>query len=416
MTKPSILRIAIIASSLFVICAAAFELPRAKAQNQQERGLKIGATRTEITSGRAKDVQLWAVLIGISRFKNGDISVGGVQIQNLKSAADDAQAIYEFLRSEEGGSFPDDHIILLKDEQATKAAVEKALAKLRESKPDDYFVTFIAAHGVLAQQFDTRQGKTVEIPYFVMYDTDPRDMITTALPMQVFEDSVRVIPAKKGLVLFDTCHSAGVQMAGRGGETTTRANSRLTDELKKNDSAGVGFIWAADQTEVSLEDTELTQGGGQGHGVFTYCLLEGLRGNADRAPADGIVTFSELKGYVRDRVPEMPKNSQHPGGNTTSIETNDIPLSAVPSSCANPNDCGSIVIRAPEMEAVNVAIDNQPSGIVSRKTELTRRVPSGDRTLEFTMGGAKHLRRTTIQPGKSKFVEVNLTFTQSDEE
>jgi uncharacterized caspase-like protein/tetratricopeptide (TPR) repeat protein len=418
MTRAFILRVAITMSLLFMICGLVFNSPRASAQDQQQRGLKvkIGATRTEMTSGRAKDVQLWAVLVGISRFKNGDQNVGGMQIQNLKSAADDAQAIYEFLRSEEGGSFPDDHIILLKDEQATKAAVENALAKLKESKPDDYFVTFIAAHGVLVPQFDTRQGKSVEVPYFVMYDTDPRDMIATALPMQAFEDSVRVIPAKKGLVLSDTCHSAGVQLAGRGGEASTRANSILTEALKKNDSAGVGYIWAADQTEVSLEDTDLTQGGGQGHGVFTYCLLEGLRGNADRAPADGIVTFAEIKSYVRDKVPDITNNTQHPGGNTTSIETNDIPLSAVPSSCKNPDDCGSLVIRAPEMEAVNVAIDDQPSGVVSKKTEMTRRLPGGDRTLAFTMGGVKQLRRATIQPGRSKFVEVNLTFTQSDEE
>ena len=417
MTKSSILRIAILASLLFTICAAAFDLPRAKAQDQKERALKVkkvGQTVTDTNAG--KEVNLWAVLIGISRFKNGDQNVGGMQIQNLRSAADDAQAIHEFLKSEEGGSFAEDHVILLKDEQATKSAVEKALAKLRESKPDDFFVTFIAAHGVLVPQFDTKLGRSIETPYFIMYDTDPRDMVNTALPMKAFDDSVRVIPARKGLLLMDTCHSAGVQLAGRGGEATTRANSSLIEELKKNDAAGVGYIWAADQTEVSLEDPELSQGQGQGHGVFTYCLLEGLRGNADRSPADGTVTFSELKGYVRDRVPEMTNNSQHPGGNTTSIETNDIPLSTVPSTCKNPADCGSIVIRAPEMEAVNVAIDDQPSGVVSRRTEITRRVPSGDRTLAFTMGGVKQLRRTTVEPGRSKFVEVNLTFTQSDEE
>ena len=418
MIRPSILRIAIIASLLFTVCAAAFDLPRAKAQDQKARDLvvkKIGATVADTKAG--KEVNLWAVLVGISRFKNGDQSVGGMQIQNLRSAADDAQAIYEFLKSEEGGNFAEDHVILLKDEQATKSAVENALAKLKQSKPDDFFVTFIAAHGVLYPQFDTKLGTTVETAYFVMYDTDPRDMVKTALPMEAFQDTVRLIPAKKGLVLSDTCHSAGVQLAGRGGEATTRANNSLIQELKKNDATGVGFIWAADQKEVSLEDPDLSQGQGQGHGVFTYCLLEGLRGNADSSPADGIVTFSELKGYVRDRVPEMTNNSQHPGGNTTSFETNDIPLSAVPNTCKNPADCGSIVIRAPEMEAVNVAIDGESRGEVGRIREITRRVPSGDRTLTFTTkSGARQMRRTTVEPGKSKFVEVNLTFTQSDEE
>jgi uncharacterized caspase-like protein/tetratricopeptide (TPR) repeat protein len=418
MVMKSIIRVVVsisLAASFFAITPGA---SRARAQGIQERGLKVkvGATRSEMNSGRAQNVQLWAVLIGVSRYKNGDQNIAGYQIQNLKSAADDAQAIYEFLRSEEGGSFPEDHIILLKDERATKAEVEKALAKLRETKPDDFFITFIAAHGVLAPRFDASIGKTLEVPYFVMHDTDPRDMPNTALPMKAFEDAVRATPAKKGLVLTDTCHSAGVIMAGRGGEATTRANSYLTEELKKNDASGVGYIWAADQTEVSLENSELNLGQGSGHGVFTYCLLEGWRGSADISPPDGLVTYVELKNYVRDKVPQMTDNAQHPGGNTTSIETNDIPVSAVPTTCKNPADCGSVVIRAPEMEGVNVAIDDAPAGTVNGNVAITRRVPSGDRTLSFTVGSMKRQRLARIEPGKSKFIEVNLTFSQSDED
>jgi uncharacterized caspase-like protein/tetratricopeptide (TPR) repeat protein len=399
---------------------ALFALPfasRLGAQELQERGLKakVGATKTEFKNGAAKNVNLWAVLIGISRFKNGDQNVGGVQIQNLKSAADDAQAIFDYLRSDEGGGFSEDRILLLKDETATKDSVEQALARLRQSNPDDFFVIFIAAHGVLAPQFDTAQGRTIETPYFILYDTDPRQMAATGLPMRAFEDAVRTIPARKGLVLTDTCHSAGVQLAGRGGEATTRANTLLIDQLKKTDAQGVGYLWAADQTEVSLEDPELNQGQGQGHGVFTYFLLEGLRGNAD-ANVDGVVTFDELKKYVREKVAAYTDNKQNPGGNTTSIETNDIPVAIVPTDCTDPANCGALVIRAPEMEGVNVAIDNKPSGVLSRRAEITRRVPVGDRVLAFSFGNTKQVRRTTVQPGKSKFVEVNLTFSTSNDD
>jgi uncharacterized caspase-like protein/tetratricopeptide (TPR) repeat protein len=390
---------------------------RLRAQELQERGLKpkVGATRTELKNNTARNVNLWAVLIGISRFKNGDQSIGGVQIQNLKSAADDAQAIYDYLRSDEGGGFSADRILLLKDEGATKDSVEQALAKLRQSKPDDFFVIFIAAHGVLAQQFDTQKGRTVENPYFVLYDTDPRQMAATGLPMGAFEDAVRTIPARKGLVLTDTCHSAGVQLAGRGGEATTRANSQLIEQLKKTDAQGVGYLWAADQTEVSLEDPDLNQGQGQGHGVFTFFLLEGLRGNADQN-VDGLVTFDELKKYVRGKVATYTENKQNPGGNTTSIETNDIPVAIVPTDCKNPADCGALVIRAPEMEGVNVAIDDKPAGMLTRNTEITRRVPTGDRLLSFSFGNTRQVRRISVQPDKSKFVEVNLTFTTSNDE
>ncbi len=408
----NILAILAIVSSVTIPFSAS-----AQTQDLQARGLKarVGATKTELKNGAAKNVNLWAVLIGISRFKNGDQSVGGVQIQNLKSAADDAQAIYDYLRSDEGGGFSEDRILLLKDEGATKEAVEQALAKLRQSKPDDFFVLFIAAHGVLAPQFDTQQGRTIETPYFILYDTDPRQMAATGLPMRAFENAVQTIPARKGLVLTDTCHSAGVQLAGRGGEATTRANSQLIDELKKSDAQGVGYLWAADQTEVSLEDPELNQGAGQGHGVFTYFVLEGMRGNADQN-VDGVVTFDELKKYVREKVAAYTENKQNPSGNTTSIETNDIPVAIVPTDCKDSANCGSLVIRAPEMEGVNVAIDDKPAGVLSRRTEITRRVPVGDRVLAFSAGNTRQVRRTSIQPGKSKFVEVNLTFTTSNDD
>ncbi|MFL6216134.1 MAG: hypothetical protein ACJ74J_19790 [Blastocatellia bacterium] len=416
MNKPASFRNALTVLTTVSLFAIPFA-SQLRAQELQERGLKVkvGATKTELKSGVAKNVNLWAVLIGISRFKNGDQNVGGMQIQNLKSAADDAQAIYDYLRSDEGGGFSEDRILLFKDETATKDSVEQALARLRQSKPDDFFVIFIAAHGVLAPQFDTKLGRNIETPYFILYDTDPRQLSATGLPMRAFEDAVRTIPARKGLVLTDTCHSAGVQLAGRGGEATTRANSQLIEELKKSEAQGVGYLWAADQTEVSLEDPELNQGQGQGHGVFTYFLLEGLRGNADQN-VDGVVTFDELKKYVREKVAAYTENKQNPGGNTTSIETNDIPVAIVPTDCTDPANCGSLVIRAPEMEGVNVAIDNKPSGVLSRRAEITRRVPTGDRLLAFSFGNARQVRRTSVQPGRSKFVEVNLTFSTSNDE
>src|SRR5687768_15348497 len=109
---------------------------------ERARGLKIkvGATTGDVKSNR--NVQLWAVIIGVSRYLNGDQQdKSGNLISNLKNAADDAHAIAEFLRSPEGGGFPDDHIKFLTDEQATKASVEAALAWLKgQAKEDDYFV------------------------------------------------------------------------------------------------------------------------------------------------------------------------------------------------------------------------------------------------------------------------------------
>src|SRR5262245_10985860 len=69
--------------------------------------------------------QVWAVLIGVSRYQLGDQSNGGNRIPNLKNAADDARELYDFLRSDERGGFRDlkegGHMVLLTDEQANRA-------------------------------------------------------------------------------------------------------------------------------------------------------------------------------------------------------------------------------------------------------------------------------------------------------
>ncbi|MEK6302910.1 MAG: tetratricopeptide repeat protein [Acidobacteriota bacterium] len=415
MNQESIFRSARAAGLLLFSGLIAFAALPARAQQVQERGMHaVGKTRKE--SKADQKVDLWALLIGVSRFQHGDVNVRGNQISNLKYAGDDAQAIYEFLRSEEGGPFPEDHIILLKDENATKAKVEEALAKLRKTKPDDFFVTFIATHGVLTPERDSKLGRTNEVAYFVLYDSDLSDLQNTALPMAAIQDAVKQIPARKGLVLLDTCHSAAVAMAGRGAGESKRANTQLIDKIKEVDVSGVGYIWAADQTEVSLEIDNLSQGQGQGQGVFSYCLLEGLRGNGDEN-ADGQVTFKELKTYVQKKVPELTGEiPQNPGGTTTTIEANDIPLSIVPNSCKDPAQCGSLVIRAPDLEGVTVSIDGAPTAIISSKREITRRVPTGTRRLSFTMDGVKREREARIESGKSRFVEVNLTLSQSDDD
>mgnify|MGYP003110602897 FL=1 len=62
---------------------------------------------------------------------------------------------------------------------------------------------------------------------------------------------------------------------------------------------GVHLIAATAKGQLATESSLL------GHGVFTYSIVEGLRGNADRAPTDGRVTASELAAYTAAGVPAL---------------------------------------------------------------------------------------------------------------
>lgn len=83
---------------------------------------------------------------------------------------------------------------------------------------------------------------------------------------------------------------------------------------------GIALLTSAEANEVALEDEKW----GGGHGVFTYYLLEGMRGKAESSK-DGIVSVGELFEYVRESVRKTTDNKQHPAIGTTLFDRN-LPL------------------------------------------------------------------------------------------
>ena len=64
-------------------------------------------------------------------------------------------------------------------------------------------------------------------------------------------------------------------------------------------------IAASRASEVSAERPDMQ------HGVFTYYLLEALRGKAD-LDGDNMITIDELYNYVSQKVPAATAQNQHP--------------------------------------------------------------------------------------------------------
>jgi hypothetical protein len=241
--------------------------------------------------------RLFAVVIGISHYAKGD-----GQINDLKYADRDAQSVLDFLKSPEGGGVADQDALLLLNGDATTQNIRHALFTfLTRPQEQDTVVIYIAGHGA-PDPLDPRNL------YLITADTKPDDMGGTAFPMWQLQDVFeRVLKAKRVITLADTCHSYGFSGL-RAGTGQQRANNLINQYLQRYASKDQrAVITASDISESSFEDAKW----GDGHGVFTYYLLRGLKGEADKNH-DGIVTAGEIFAYLQQSVRAATDGKQNP--------------------------------------------------------------------------------------------------------
>ncbi len=255
--------------------------------------------KAEVFRGRK-----FAVIVGVSEYKFNDAG-----LKNLNFADDDAQAIAAFLKSPAGGSFAAADIKLLVNGEASLLAVRAALAETaKRAKTEDLVFIFIAGHGAP----DPTAPQNL---YFLLSDTKVVDMAKTAFPMSELKQILDTqIYAQRVITLIDTCHSAGINQKTQSLVTTRDlvqeddenniSNFYLTNQLFKQ--TGRAIITSSDVNEVSQESAKWGN-----HGVFTWALLDGLKGKAD-LNNDNLITAGEIFQYTRANVQKATNFAQNP--------------------------------------------------------------------------------------------------------
>jgi hypothetical protein len=243
--------------------------------------------------------QRWAVVVGIGKYRSPGITA-------LKYTRNDAQAVYDYLIDPRGGGFPKQNVKLLLDDQATRVNILSALGTFlaRSVSKNDMVVIFYAAHGAPETDY-TRKEPDGLSKYLVPYDSDPEDLYATAIPMPEIQTIFDRIESDRLIFVADACYSGA-----SGGRTFTflqGRRNRLSGDFVDKLAQGTGrvILTAADANEVSLELDELK------HGIFTFYLLEALRGKAD-INRDARVSIDEAYRYVYEMV---SRHSKQVGGN-----------------------------------------------------------------------------------------------------
>jgi len=226
----------------------------------------------------------WAILVGIDDYKKWP---------RLQYAVRDAEGVGQVLVQKFG--FAPERVITLKNEQATRAGILGAFHDLMERgknagglQPNDRVFMFFAGHGATRKLSSGR-----DLGYIVPVDADPDNLATDAIPMTEIQNIAESLPAKHELFVMDACYS-GLGLT-RGG-----ANAAF---LRENGRRLGRQMLTAGGTDQLVSD-----GGPNGHSVFTWTLLQGLGGKAD-LNGDGMITATELAAYVAPAVSSVSRQT-----------------------------------------------------------------------------------------------------------
>lgn len=234
----------------------------------------------------APNIKMWAVIVGVASYNH---------IKSLNYTDDDAYRVYAFFKSPEGGALPDNQISIFVDEDATRLNVVNALLDIySKASADDVILFYFSGHGAegafLTHEYDgTLEDENGNYKGFLLHSE----------LQEVFDSS----PARYKYIIADACHSGSSVDEGQ----RSAASNAIDDYYGalEQSKGGLVMMLSSMGDEVSIET------GGLRQGIFSYNLIQGMKGKAD-ADHNKIVSVLELFDYVETNVKEYTNYKQNP--------------------------------------------------------------------------------------------------------
>jgi hypothetical protein len=163
------------------------------------------------------------------------------------------------------------------DAEATRGSVRKTVSDLLATldREQGTFLFYFSGHGF------AQGGQN----YLATFGSTADDLSDEGLPVNDVQQMLKKGPARQTMMFIDACRN----------ETRPGARSSESRSFSALQTAqGLRVLYSTREGQVSYESDKLQEG------VFTYFLLEGLKGEA--AGADGLVTFRDLTDYMVEHV------------------------------------------------------------------------------------------------------------------
>jgi hypothetical protein len=216
-----------------------------------------------------------AVVIGIGSYRESEIP-------RLPYAQSDADVMAKYFENTAG--IRKENIKVISDDRATLSditdTIENWLVR-RVTETSSVFI-YYAGHGAL----DASTGET----YLVPYEGSPESPATRLYPVKRLYEKLEALKVRDVTVFLDSCFSGGGRSINMRGRPIVITAPDTAWDFRK-----VSVLAASQRNQVS-SDLERAK-----HGLFTYYLLTGIRGEADSGK-DGWVDLKELYAFVREKV------------------------------------------------------------------------------------------------------------------
>lgn len=256
-----------------------------------------GDTRTgDWVSGKFSEnpTEIFALVVGIADYQD---------FEKLSYTTSDAMEFYKQLRSPSGGLLPKENVMLLIDQDATALNIQNKMADLfTMADTNDLVILYFAGHGI--------DGAFLAVDY---------DGYTNYVDHVSIINAMKDSDAKYKLIIADACHSGSLnvkyeEFRKNGNQfplASVRSGKSVSEQAKEfyrsfgSTKKGLAIITSSAPDEISLEANKLKQG------VFSYFLIEGLKGAAD-ADKNYVINAKELFDYVSTKVDKFTYGFQTP--------------------------------------------------------------------------------------------------------
>ena len=267
------------------------EMDIARALGLAELAKARRAVQLRTNSAIAPGAQLHVLAVGVGEHNDK------AKHLRLAYADDDARDVASALSNTQASLYAKVNVQTLKNEDATKAGIFRALATMREQMQagsDDVAVVHFSGHGALLD----------DKLYLLPHEVDARDPVgikATAIEISALRTELRSL-AEKGrvLVLLDACRSGA---ATENGVDFTADASAFRAILA---GSNISVLTSSEGSELSREDDAWQ------NGAFTEILLQALERGADY-DKNSVISSTELSRFVSQGVKQLTGGEQTPG-------------------------------------------------------------------------------------------------------